>query len=443
LLLQPGVTLRVRLFLLVGALVTLLVIGQALLVRSLAGRLDRDLRTVAVSVGEEILAGFGERELPPGTTERVEQHLVIERHGPLPPGGGPAAPLLTGEQTSDELALLPGEGREIVFVRGTLPARRIEVPNAPVASTLGRFGSELLFGSLALLVVGLLATALLIHRATLPLDELAGAARRVGAGELGVEVTVRRADEIGVAVEAFNAMSARLAELDRENRRLAESEHLSELGEVARGLAHTLRNPLNALGLAVDRLAEERDPERALALAERCRRQIRRVDGSLRSFLALASAPAATPAPVELGTLAREVALEALQDAAGRVRVEVEAPSPVAITAVAAEVKAILQALVVNACEASPEGGRVVVRVRWDDEVARVEVEDEGAGVPPETMAQLFAPHVTTKPNGSGMGLYLAQRLASTRYGGDVALTPRAARGTRATLRLLGRREAA
>ena len=85
----------------------------------------------------------------------------------------------------------------------------------------------------------------------------------------------------------------------------------------------------------------------------------------------------------------------------------------------------------------------MVVRVRWDGEVARVEVEDEGAGVPPETMAQLFAPHVTTKPNGSGMGLYLAQRLASTRYGGDVALAPRAARGTRATLRLAGRQEAA
>jgi len=437
------VTLRVRLFLLVGALVSLLVAGQALLVRSLAGRLDHDLRTVAVSVGEEILAGVGSRELPPGTTERVEQHLVIERHGPLPSGGAPLAPVVKEELNRDEMTLLPGEGREIVFVRGTQPARRIQVPNAPVASTLGRFGSELLFGSLALLLVGLLATALLIHRATLPLDELATAARRVGAGELGVEVPVRRPDEIGAALEAFNAMSARLADLDRENRRLAESEHLSELGEVARGLAHTLRNPLNALGLAVDRLSEERDPERARALAERCRRQIRRVDGSLRSFLALASAPAATPAPVELGTLAREVALEALQDAAGRVRVDVEAPEAVAIAAVAAEVKAILQALVVNACEASPEGGRVVVRVGRSAGVAAIEVDDEGAGVPAETMARLFAPHVTTKPNGSGMGLYLAQRLASTRYGGEVALLPRAPRGTRARLTLAGRREAA
>ncbi len=60
-------TLRVRLFLLVGALVSLLVAGQALLVRSLAGRLDHDLRTVAVSVGEEILAGVGTRELPPAS----------------------------------------------------------------------------------------------------------------------------------------------------------------------------------------------------------------------------------------------------------------------------------------------------------------------------------------------------------------------------------------
>jgi signal transduction histidine kinase len=251
---------------------------------------------------------------------------------------------------------------------------------------------------------------------------------------------------VGAAVAAFNAMSGRLAELDRENRRLADAEHLSELGEVARGLAHTLRNPLNALGLAVERLAEERDDARAAELAEGCRRQIRRLDASLRSFLALASAPAAAAEPVDLATLAREVALEAAQDAAGRVRVEVDAPEPVALPGVGAELKAALQALVVNACEASPDDGRVVLRVRRDGgaddapvERARIEVEDEGAGIAPEVAARLFAPHVTTKPHGSGMGLFLAHRLAGSRYGGSLELTARSPRGTRAVLRLARR----
>lgn len=329
-----------------------------------------------------------------------------------------------------KVLLEPDPAADVLFVRGPALDRRIRVPRAPVASTLDRFRSELAVGSLALLGLGLLGAALLAHRATRPLDALAGAARRVGSGELGVEVPVDRHDEVGEAIAAFNAMSARLAELDRENRRLAESERLSELGEVARGLAHTLRNPLNALGLSIEELASGGDAGRAAELAESSRRQIRRIDGALRSFLALASAPAAEPEPVDLAALAREVALEALQDAGGRVRIEVDASAPVVVAAVAAEAKAIVQALVVNACEASPPGGRVTVRLaRGADGRARLAVEDEGPGVAASVRDRLFAPHVTTKPHGSGMGLFLARRLAVGRYGGEIELVERAAGG--------------
>ena len=469
-------TLRRRIFLLVAGIVCLLLLGETLLVRSLAGQLDRDVTAVVVEVGEDLLSGFEFRTGGDKPARRPGEFVVereeLER---LPPAGGAVgggevvlrrkvwvtrtdssastevpAPVeehgvRVGEpidETIEGLSLVPGE-RNVLFVRGPRFERHLRIPSTPVASTVERFESRLLAGSLALLALGLVATAIVVARATRPLGELARAARRVGEGELGVAIPIRRDDEVGEAVTAFNAMSERLVELDRENRRLADSEHLSELGEVARGLAHTLRNPLNALGLAVERLAGERDAAAAGELAERCRRQIRRIDSSLRSFLALASAPAAASEPVDLSTLAREVALEALQDAAGRVRVEVDAPEPVELAAVGAELKAILQALVVNACEASPADGRVALRVRRDGERARVEVEDEGAGVAPAVAARLFAPHVTTKPNGSGMGLYLAQRLATTRYGGAVELGPRAPRGTRATLLLAARREPA
>jgi signal transduction histidine kinase len=325
----------------------------------------------------------------------------------------------------------------------------LDVPHGPVFSTLDRFGSELVFGSLAVLALGLVLAAAIVHRATAPLAALAGAARRIGAGERDVTIAgapppgagaVRRGDEVGEAVAAFNAMSARLSELDRENRRLAEAEQLSELGEVARGLAHTLRNPLNALGLSLEELARGAEPARGAELAEAGRRQIRRLDGALRSFLALASAPAAEPEPVDLSAAAREAALEALQDGRGRsVRVEVDAPEPVVIRGVPAELRAVLQALAVNAVEASPEDGAVVVRVGRapeDRAQARLEIEDEGAGLAPEVRDRLFSPHVTTKPHGSGMGLFLAQRLVSGRYGGALVLEPRRPAGTRAVATL-------
>jgi signal transduction histidine kinase len=406
---------------------------------------DESAAAVPVPGAKEEIELVTEELAGDATGQRLFQHRVWVRRTPDAPGA-----LLAGHEAHERLLpmkrpIVVPDGQGALLVRAPQLERRISLPRQPFASTLDRFGSELTIGSLALLTLGLFAAALVAHRITRPLGQLTAAAERVGGGELGLAVPVERRDEIGAALRAFNTMSSHLATLDRENRRLTESEHLSELAEVARGLAHTLRNPLNALGLAVDELAEQGDSARARELGERSRRQIRRIDGSLRSFLALASAPAASPEPVELGALAREVALEALQDAGGRVKVEVDAAELLEIVAVGAEVKAIVQALVVNACEASPEGGRVVVRVTRDAATggAKVEIDDEGAGVAPAVAERLFAPHVTTKPNGSGMGLYLAQRLATHRYGGGVTLAPRPSHGTRATLTLGDRAGAA
>jgi signal transduction histidine kinase len=490
----PRVSLRLRLFLLVAGLVALLVAAQTLLVRSLAARLDRDVRVVATRVGEQILSGFEfhteetggtvPRSSAPGETSTTVLFVgpAAATPGAATPEPGAPAPEAADKPSSGtprwvvrrewtrpgaepgsvehrldvrvlagspgaggtpRLVLEPGADADQLLLRGPALARAIRIPRTPVASTLDRFGSTLAAGSLAILALGLIAAAVLAHRATRPLVRLEDAARRLGAGERGVAVEVDRRDEIGAALAAFNAMSLRLDELDAENRRLTEAQQLSELGEVARGLAHTLRNPLHALGLAVEELAEAPPAGRASALAESARAQIRRVDGALRSFLALASADAAAPAATDLAALAREVALEVLQDAAGRVRVEVESGTraPVTLTAVPAEVRAILQALIVNAVEASPEDGRVRVRVApAPEDRVRIEIEDEGAGVAPELAARLFAPHVTTKPHGSGMGLFLAQRLAAGRYAGSIALEARASAGTRATVVLAARR---
>ena len=511
-------SLRLRLFLLLATLVVLLVGTQTILVRHLAARLDQDVRTVAFRVGEEILSGFhfaaegeeadegtatpGAPEPParthvvvfagaepapaaagaagdgaPGermkwvvhhevtrapsdgseTRREVEEHFEVKLTGP----DQAAAPGAGAERLVRRLVLEPGHEPDVLFLRGPAQhARPIPIPRAEVSTTLERFGSQLLAGALGIAALGLVAAALAADRIARPLRALAGAARRVGAGELGVEVPVARrgaaGDEIGVAVDSFNRMSRRLAELDAENRRLAESERLSELSEVARGLAHTLRNPLNALGLSVDALAARaahgEDGAGAEELVESSRRQIRRIDGALRSFLALASAGEAAAAAVDLSTLVRETALEALQDGGGRVRIEVDVPAgPIAIRAVPAEVKAALQALVVNAVEASPVGALVRValaaRDRQEGGGGRIEVVDQGPGLPAEVAARLFEPHVTTKPHGSGMGLFLAHRIAVGRYRGALSLAPGAGgRGLCARLelgdRVAGRAEA-
>jgi signal transduction histidine kinase len=355
-------------------------------------------------------------------------------------GRSPAGPGVEVVENQLEVTLEPRTAR-VLLLKGPGAAQHLPVPTSGVEDAVERFTRRLLLASLGLFGGALLIGVVVAHRFTRPLRDLATAARQVGEGELGVAAP-DAPGEVGDAIAAFNQMSARLRELDQEARRLRASEGLSELGEVGRGLAHSLRNPLNALGLAVDELAREAGTEEAAETAEAARRQIRRVDAALRGFLAL-SAGEAAPAAVDLGVVARDVALESLQSrpGGGAVPVEVAAPDgSLALRGVEAELRAALQALVVNAVEASPPGGRVRVTLERDGDAVAVRVDDEGPGLPDAVRARLFTPHVTTKPSGAGVGLYLAHRLATTRYAGDLRLADRPGGGTRATLLLRDRR---
>ena len=145
---------------------------------------------------------------------------------------------------------------------------------------------------------------------------------------------------------------------------------------------------------------------------------------------------------VEGHDLARDVALEILQDPSLGARVRVEADGNCRLIAVGPELRSVLHVLVVNAVEASPKGKEVLVTVTCEGRRVRVEVLDEGSGLAPEVTERLFTPHLTTKEQGAGMGLYLAHRIATSRYGGTLELAPRETGGTRAVLDVTDRRGA-
>jgi len=396
---------------------------------------------------------------PSPTRQPVFEHLVVGGGG----GGAiaysfglaePGEPAASGVWTEERIEVRAGrQVRRHLVMRlhqpGAPAARQalhIPIHQRRIEAQLESFSRHLLLGSSGLLGLGLLLAAFLAHRASAPLRQLAAAAERLGEGKLGTQVEVRHATpEVGQAVAAFNRMSRQLEALDAHSKALQARQHLGEIGELARGLAHTLRNPLNALGLSLDELAGRAPGDDETArLAGAARRQIRRIDQRIRSFLALASQGGGAERPVDLAALAQDVVLEALQDNQQRVRIELDAgdePLP-SITAVEAELRAVLQALVVNAVEASPAGATVRVRLRpAAGGELEVEVLDRGPGLPPAVRQRLFTPHLSTKANGSGMGLFLAHRITTTRYGGRLTLDDRAGGGTRAVLRLGSRRE--
>ena len=310
--------------------------------------------------------------------------------------------------------------------------RRVTIPAAPAERLMrGTFRSSLL-ASGVLLLAGIGGAALLSHRVTRPLRALATGVDAVGMGGFGTTVPESERGEIGELQRRFNTMSTRLAALEREKEAWTAREHLAELGALARGLAHTLRNPLNTLGLAVEELAERGGGEPS-PLAATARYQIRRIDRWLLSFLALGSGRAAAPEEVDLVELVRSLALEMTQEGAA---IAVAADAPLVVRAVPGALRAALLNLVENAVQASPAGAEVRLAVERSGGAARVTVTDRGTGIPAEVRARLFTPHVTTKAGGAGMGLFIARQLVESGHGGTLELRDAPGGGTVAEVRL-------
>lgn len=342
---------------------------------------------------------------------------------------------LAGAETVDvRVRNLQGEPT-MLAVRGGGIERLIPLPDNGVDAAIERFTRQLGLGLLVLFGFGLVLSVWIAQRIAQPLRALAQSAQSLGRGALGTQAREHGAPEVRATIAAFNRMSAQLQQLDAEAASLRADRELAELGDIGRGLAHSLRNPLHALGLSLEALAAQAaDPVRAAALASSGREQLQRVDQALRGFLALSAGGGADAEPVALRDVIDDVVLEATQRAQGRVAFVREGHAT--LSAVPAELRVVVHALVVNALDASPDGGCVVVRVAQDGDDASIDVIDEGEGISPAIRARLFQPHVSSKPHGAGMGLYLAQRLAMLRYGGGIAFDDAPTRGTIARLRL-------
>ena len=329
-----------------------------------------------------------------------------------------------GGGKSDDRYLVVSEDDEAVH--------RIPIPVSPAVSHVRETMREGAAMGGLLLVVGLFASAVMSRRLTRPLRSLADGAEALGHGDLGIQVPVSATGEVGDLQRSFNRMSARLAELEAEREIWIEREHLAQLGDLSRGLAHTLRNPLHTLGLAVEELASGKGEREDLVTTSRS--QIRRIDRWLRSFLALGAEEVVEPEVTDLGVLVRAVALESVQQGAD-VRVEC-GEDDLRVRVVPGAVRAALANLIENATEVSPKGEAVKVDIAVDNGDAVVSVVDGGPGLPDAVRERLFSPHVTTKVGGSGMGLFLARQLVVGMHGGSLEIVDGTSGGTVATMRL-------
>lgn len=352
--------------------------------------------------------------------------------------------------TQAEVVLRSG-GEEVARAGRALPPVRTRVlPLGSVAElqlVLGgaaaREAEQGVLRAFLLLAATGLAFAVLLglvvaRRITRPVEALTAGARKVAEGALHVQVEARASGEVGELVHAFNHMTA---ELRATTERLVASERIAAWQEVARRLAHEIKNPLTPIRMSLETLlaaqaaGHERFPalfrESAAVVLEEVERLRRIVD----EFSRFARLPRPQLAPVDLSELAQGV-LSLYASPPEGLALHAELEPGVVAQADRDQLTQVLVNLVKNAEEAMARtGGALYVRVRGTEAEAQVEVEDTGPGIAPELRARLFEPYFTTKQGGTGLGLAIAARIAQE-HGGRLEAGGEPGRGARFTLTL-------
>jgi two-component system, NtrC family, nitrogen regulation sensor histidine kinase NtrY len=274
-------------------------------------------------------------------------------------------------------------------------------------------------------------------RVTRPVRKLAEGAREVSEGNWSTRVDVRGRNEIGQLAKAFNRMTAQLTE---QREQLVQAERVAAWRELARRLAHELKNPLFPLQTTVENLQRARgqSPEQfdevfrestGILLSEI--ENLKKIVGRFSDF---AKMPQPELGPVNVNDVVRGVVklFEAQFSAVGRPPItselHLEEGLPV-IQADAALLHRAIENLVLNAMDAMPAGGVLMLRTTHQDGGVGLEVSDTGSGLTREECERLFTPYYTTKQHGTGLGLAIVQSVVSD-HGGRISVESETGVGT-------------
>ena len=317
----------------------------------------------------------------------------------------------------------------------------------PVGDYSGLFQSirdRSMFVMLGVFVVGTVLSAGVAARFTRPIRRLDAGLRRLSEGDLTVQVDPRGRDEVARLGRAFNEMTRSLRASRQRSRELVRREKLSALGRLAAGVAHDVRNPLHSIGLTLQHLRETCRPGEGQKATEFdqsmeiIRGEIRRLDQLVGNFLRFAKSDRRERRALDLRELLRETERLVRKEAEWRridVSLEIDETAPPVLGDGEAIRSSILN-LVLNSFEAMPEGGRVGLALRAQEDEVVVEVEDSGPGIPEEDLDRVFEFAFSTREGGHGLGLAMVHQCVVEEHGGRIDLQSRPGDGTRVQLAL-------
>jgi two-component system nitrogen regulation sensor histidine kinase NtrY len=294
--------------------------------------------------------------------------------------------------------------------------------------------AALLVGGVGILVA-VMASLWFAARITRPVVSLAEAARRVAAGDLYAQVDVASNDELGELASAFNHMTE---DLRQQKERTLQAERVAAWRELARRLAHELKNPLFPLQVTVENLirAKEKAPELFEEVFREGTATLLDEVNNLKTIIGRFSEFSRMPQPQRKPTQLNDVAHSVLrvfqaqlqEKSQIKVRTELDPELP-QISADAELLHRALSNLVLNAIDALPQGGEITVGTKTAGDEVELFVSDTGSGLTQEECSRLFTPYYTTKQHGTGLGLAIVQSVVSD-HGGKISVESTKEKGT-------------
>ena len=299
------------------------------------------------------------------------------------------------------------------------------------------------------IVLAILLSSWTSARVTRPIEQLAHAAQDVADGNWNASVAVEGNDEVAQLAESFNRMTT---ELLAQKERLVQTERVAAWRELARRLAHELKNPLFPLQLTVENLmrARTQSPEQFEEMfaesAQTLLAEIANLKGIIGRFSEFSKMPQPQLQSVQVNETVRGVAqlFQAQLQAPGRTAIACNLELDNFLEPIAADpelLHRVVSNLVLNAMDAMPNGGSLTLRTRREDGKVVIEVSDTGSGLTREECERIFTPYYTSKQHGTGLGLAIVQSVVSD-HGGRIGVVSEPGKGTTFVIELPRNRQA-
>jgi signal transduction histidine kinase len=344
---------------------------------------------------------------------------------------------LGGQQYQLAAAPVRAGGREgIVTVPQTLRQQEIE-------RQIDDLNRQVVLGLVLFVLLGAFIGYSMAERIADPVSRLTRATRRIARGDLDARIAATSSDELRRLVEDFNHMAA---DLKRQRAELERTQRLEAWADMARQVAHDIKNPLTPIQLSAEharRVNQDRGRPLSPALDEciaAILTQVRLLRQIAAEFSSFASSPTAHPAVTELPALIEEVVEPYRAGLTERVAIDVRSePNLPAVSIDRTLFARALTNIIENSLHAMPGGGRLTIASELESQSQHktvvVRVSDTGVGMDPEALAKIFQPYFSTKASGTGLGLTIAKRNVEL-IGGSIAVTSEKGVGTAVTMTL-------